>query len=71
MKSRLTRAQKLEILEFDEPKVIQKNNKKLDSEPNIPSSESEESGVDSEGDSEQENSEISDSEKILVSGSSK
>ena len=67
MKSRLTRAEKLEILEFDELKVKQKNNKKLDSEPNIPSSESEES----EGDSEQENSEISDSEKILVSGSSK
>ena len=64
MKSRLSRAQKLKILEFNEPKESQENNKELDSEPNITHSpESEES--------EQENSEISDSEEILVSGSSK
>ena len=62
MKSRLSRAQKLKILEFNEPKASQENNKELDSEPNLThSSESEES--------EQENSEISDSEEILVPGS--
>ena len=64
MKSKLSRAQKLKILEFNEPKESQEKNKELDSEPNIThTSESEES--------EQENSEISDSEEILVSGSSK
>ena len=64
MKSRLSRAQKLKILEFDEPKASQENIKKLDYEPDITqSSESEES--------DKENSEISDTEEILVSRSSK
>ena len=64
MKSKLSRAQKLRILEFNESKASQENNKKQDSAPDITKSlESEES--------EQENSEISDIEEILVSGSSK